>query len=383
MNHRSQPVTSPDRAGYLYRFAFLITLIALLPQWVAAADSLRSPAQWLNHYGQAADASSPQGCNSTRIPNLSPGKPSEAFELAAPASHGEALVVFSEDTISERVIVLATDRNGCVHAGEAGRALPFESRSIDSVLPNVRLPGDLNDSPIVVIIEDRKSVRPWLSITTESEFRATNTKLWTTLGAYSGVVLVLLLVGTGIAWWHRSALAVAYVIYAATLQNWQLQQFGLGWASLPFWPDQNGFLVMQVSSVAAVIAGIATVVVAFIQPKGWARVVLIGAVALTCLVYMTAIWTPTSYRLASALLLLITFFTLFLLYDRLRGREASVRWFAAGFAATMIGGSIQAGAVITGGAGFNSLAVAAFPIGTLFEAAFWMIAVTSALRGER
>jgi hypothetical protein len=204
------------------------------------------------------------------IPALPAQTPTGAFVFPrlAGTARTEPGIVYSRDSIIERLLVLAEDARGCVHAGLSGRMLPMDARAVVSPLANARIPAALGNTPPVAVIADAKSIRPWVEERLESEFRSIAAHQWTLVGAYAGMLVVLLLMALGFLAWQRSAFALAYVAYLIGLQFYQLQALGLASAWLPFWPGPEHARLMQALAVALVVPGTAAVVLTFLKPKG-------------------------------------------------------------------------------------------------------------------
>ncbi|MGB0713837.1 MAG: hypothetical protein ACPGUC_09790 [Gammaproteobacteria bacterium] len=278
------------RRSPLSAFRAFIVCAALLfsvgsPLHAAELKLSERPAQsWLDDF-QAPARTALAECVPQSSLTLDPEVPARAYRvLDAHALHDQGKrVVYTQDTIAEHFIVLSRSLDGCVHIAVSGRMHPLEARHLVSPFANARLPEQLADSPVVVILQDHKTIRPWVKMASDAEFDAMNSGLWVGLGAYSGVLLVLLLVGVGVSSWNRSRLALAYVVYVLTLMVWQLQAFGTGAAWLPFWPGPEAFPVLQALSVAGVIGGIGTAVVAFLRPSVHLRRFIVGAIVLSML----------------------------------------------------------------------------------------------------
>ena len=348
------------------------------------AAASNSPAHWLETYRQRLRVT-PADCAPVSIPSLRQGVPSLAFSLAAAADNvgPVARIVYAEDTVGDRLIVLAEDDRGCIHVGESGRLLPFTARAILSPLPNSEIPAALGLTPPVAILEDAKTLRPWIGVLPVSAFQERSAWLWVLLGGYTGVLSMLLLVGIGVALWQRNRLAWAYVVYVATFQFYQLQSFGVGPAWLPFWPGPEHAYLMQALSLALLVTGIGTIVTAFIQPRGWPRTLLFLVLTLSAVAPVVALWLPLAYRIGGVVTIVMIVVVLALLVQRLRDGEAATRWFALGIAAMMIGGGIRSIAVAGQGADMGGIVNFAFPVGNLIESVCWLIALSLRFNSER
>lgn len=369
------------------KISLFLLLLALVLPWagaLAASESGATPGDWIERYRVLAEEAG-SACPPAVIPALPAATPVEAFSLAdlAGTATQQPRVILVRDPIAERVVFLAQGSDGCVHAGASGRLLPFDARSRPSPFPNLILPDALGPVPPVVIISDAKSIRPWIEVVDELALQRITARFWLTLGAYTGMLLVLLLVGVGFISWQRSRLAVAYVVYIAILQLYQLQAFGLGPAWLPFWPGPEHGRLMQALAVALVVPAITGMVVVFLDARGLMRWLIIAGSGLSSLGFLASTWSDLGYRVGAAVVTVVALLTLVLLLMRLRSRDVSIRWFALGLAATITGGIAQALAILSDGDGLPGAASMAFLPGTVVESLCWAIALAVRFRSER
>jgi diguanylate cyclase (GGDEF)-like protein len=347
-----------------------------------APGAVAAPAAaWLDHYRQLA-ATQPAHCPKVQIPRPPPAVPSRAFLFPslAGATQTEPGIVHSRDPIVERLLVLAQGADGCIHAGAAGRLLPFSSRAAWSPLANARIPAELGETPPAAIVTDAKSIRPWMRYQPASAFRAEAAWHWTLLGGYTGLLSVLLAVGIGFVVWQRNALAVAYVLYLAALQLYQLQALGLGPAWLPFWPPPEYARLMQAIAVALVVPGIVGVVLTFLAPRRPLVLGIAGGVVLASAAFLASAWTTWGYWVGSVIVAVLASLLLWLLLRRLRRPDPALRWLALGLAASMVGGGLQAASVVADGAELPGAFAVAFPVGNLVESLCWLVALTLRFR---
>lgn len=365
---------------------FLLTLVLLtLGVWFSLPAAASTGEQWLTRYHALVERA-PADCAPVEIPRIPATMPSRAFPfpLLANSDAATAQVIYSRDTVAERLIVLAEDARGCVHAAQSGRAVAFDARSVHSVLPNTLLPTALGITPPVAIVADYKSIRPWVDAMPEPAFRNANHLAWAGLGAYTGMLTLLLLAGVALALWQRGAMTRAYAIYICVLQLFQLQTFGLGFAWLPFWPGPEHARLMQALAMAIILPGIATMVLAFLKPPAAVRRLIVGGVALGAFGFLTSATSTEGYRVGAALVMLLTALVMALLLYRLRNEDKpAMRWFAAGLLASMLGGCVQALTILPIGAALPGAASSAFLLGTLIESVCWMIALAMQLRIDR
>ncbi len=366
----------------------LLWCCLLLPLAVVRADTpppVPAPtASWLAHYQQLA-AAQPAHCAPTQIPALPAGMPNRAFGFPALAGGGggaEPGIIYSRDTLVEHLLVLSQGADGCVHASASGRLLPFGSRAVASPLANGRIPAALGDAPPVAIVSDAKSIRPWLRHQPETDFRAGAALHWTLLGAYSGTLAILLLVGLGFVVWRRSAFALAYVVYLAVLQAYQLQALGLGPAWLPFWPAPEHARLVQAIALALLVPAMSGVVLAFLVPRRPLALTIAVGTAVASAAFLASAWTDWGYRAGALTFAVLAVLVLRLLWRRLHNPDPALRWFAAGLGASVAGGGLQAISAAAADVGLPAALSVAFAAGNLLEALCWLVALTLQFRGE-
>ena len=350
------------------------------PQGPGRSDDAR---RWLTRLRESV--SLPRaGCQEVSLPDLSLTKPARAFQIKVEREQFAAgsPIIYLQEPIAEFFIVVASDVNGCPWLSISGRGLPFAHRDIVSPYPYARLPGLAKDAPITAIVQDYKAIRPWIMLADETSFVRDNTVLWIGLGAYSGILLMMIIVALGFDAYAGSRVALAYAFYCAALQGWLVQNFGIGAAFLPFWPGPQYFPFLQAISVAGVVLGVGFAVMEFLQLRGRVRAAIGGFVLLSALCFLASAWHTAGYRAGAAVLFVLAVATMLLLIRGVFSGDTSIRLFTLGLAATMVGGGIQAFSVIGSGVEVNRLAAFAFPIGSLLQAAFWLAALIIRLRGE-
>lgn len=173
-------------AGTFLASMMLILAVFAMPLAAAKEEAPSSAGHWLEDYRALADTA-PPACAPVRIPRLTPDDgQATAFPIGdlIPPDAAGPLVVYSQDTIAERLIVLAQGGDGCVYAGESGRLLPFAWRSVPSPLPNTSIPGQLGATPPVAIVTDMKVPLPWVRVIGLEAFTHLSAGLWVLLGVY-------------------------------------------------------------------------------------------------------------------------------------------------------------------------------------------------------
>jgi diguanylate cyclase (GGDEF)-like protein len=319
-------------------------------------------------------------CPAAAVPTLDPSLPSMAFRV--PVSPARP-VVYSKDSVVNRLVMIARDGRGCPWGAVTGRSLPFGERSLLSPLANLRLPLDAPAQEVTVVIQDGKTLRPWLRVAAVETFDRDSRRLWVLLGAYTGAFAVLLIIGLGLRRAHPGMLANAYCVYIIALMVYQLQALGIGPAWIPGWPQGDNFAVMQGATAAAVMASIAATTIAFLRPKGTLRLIIIGGMTLGTGAFLTSGWYPPAYRIGALIVMLMAIPGTVLLVLGLRTNEPWVRWFAVGMVVMFIGGGAQMATVVFNGAGLGTLGSFVYIPANLVDSACWLISLFVRFNAER
>jgi len=352
---------------------------ALLWEAPQGIDASAAAAHWLTELAREVGAAKTR-CPNAALPTLDPEVPSKAFRVTIAPTRP---VIYSKDTLVDYLLVMTTDGRGCPWHAASGRIRPFDDRWLLSPLVNIHLPTGLPPQEATVVIQDRKTIRPWIRGSPEPDFVRGTMRLWVLIGIYTGVLTVLLFVGLGLRRSYPSPVTDAYCFYMFTLIVYELQTLGVGPAWIPGWPQGEAFRLMQAAAAAAVVVGVGTAMVAFLRPGGVLRQIIVGGVTLGALAFLGSWWYAPSYRLGALIMLLLAPAVLFMLIRGLKGNQPWVRWFAVGLGATIIGGVVQAATVVFNGAGMNALGNFAFPLGNLVDSVCWLIALLVRLRTER
>ena len=188
-------------------------------------------------------------------------KPARAFQIKVEREQfgARSPIVYLQEPIAEFFIVVATDVNGCPWLSISGRGLPFAHRDIVSPFPYAHLPALPEGAVVTAIVQDYKAIRPWIMLADETSFVRDNTVLWIGMGAYIGILLMMIVVALGFDAYAGSLVALAYAFYCFALQIWLVQNFGIGSAFVPCWPGPQYFPFLQAISVAGVVLGIGSV----------------------------------------------------------------------------------------------------------------------------
>ena len=324
-------------------------------------------------------------CPHVPLPEFSMTRQARAFTVTVDREQfaGAQPLLYLQEPIAEFFILSATDINGCPWLAVSGRGVPFGERDFISPFPNARLPALPDGATVTAVVQDYKTIRPWIVLGDVDRFQHDSIVLWVALGAYCGILLLMVVIALGFDGYTRSRVALTYAFYGITLLVWVVQNFGIGSALVPFWPGPQYFPLMQAVSVVGVVLGIGLAVVEFLQLRGWLRIAISGGVLLSALGFLSSAWLAGGYRAGAAVLAALAVATVILLVRGLFTGSASIRLFTLGLGATLVGGGVQAFSVLGGGLEVSQLAVFAFPLGSLVQAAFWLLALSVRLRDER
>ncbi|MCP5267935.1 MAG: response regulator [Zoogloeaceae bacterium] len=375
------------QSGYSLAASYLAETRLLwdAPQGMGASEEVRH--WWAGmHDSTAGAAARHEGkCARYVLPELSMSRKARAF--AVKIDHSQFVnadpLLYLQEPIAEFFILSATDVNGCPWLSVSGRGVSFAERDFISPFPNARLPVLPDGAEVTVVVQDYKTIRPWFVLSDANAFEHDSTVLWLLLGTYCGMLLVMGAIALSFARYTRSRVALTYAFYCSTLFFWLLQNFGIGSAFLPFWPGPQHYPLMQAVAVAGVVLGISFAVIEFLRLRAWARAAIGGGAVLSALGFLSSAWFADGYRAGSAVLVLLAVATLILLIRGVFSGNASIRLFTLGLAATMVGGGVQAYSVLGGALEVSPLAIFAFPLGSLVQAAFWLLALSVRLRDER
>ena len=327
----------------------------------------------------------PTSCSSLTpfFDGLSDIKPSILIELELPAaSKLTPLIIFDQDSIAESFSLIHQSKDGCWNIQSSGRLYDFPRRSIISPYANIRLEPSYLSESVYVLAQDSKSIRPWIGAEPEAQFNAKNNLIWSALGAYSGILLVLLLVGLLLVVWQKSLLAALYIFYILVSLFYQFQALGIGPLWISFWPGPEYFRLMQTLSVALVIASIGILIISFLRLKGVLLYSITGGLVLTCSSFFVSYWFPWLYKLGASFIIPLALLTISILIFSMKKGDQAIRWIALGLMASLMGGGVQAVTIISGGAGITGIANFAFAIGNLLESGFWLFALGIRLRED-
>lgn len=354
-------------ASHLRLFFLLIGLLGLLAGFDATATV------------------PPAGCDPIATPPPASDVRSQSFRFQPPpASPGEApRILYLQDPIAERFIVQGVDADGCPWLFAAGRSLPFGQREIISPFPNMQLPSLATGTDVQITIQDRKTIRPWIKTAPRDSFLRESMLIWMGVAGYVSILLVVILVALGFATDERNNMTRAYILYIVSMLFWTLQNFGIGSAWVPFWPDESANAILQAIAVAVVVAGIANAILHFLDLRGTARRMIEVSVAMSSLSFLSSAWFDYGYRIGSALLAVLAIAVITALVRGYRRHDLSIRLFSFGLATIMLGGGIQAASVIHSGGEIGSLAVFAFTLGSLVQSVLWLAALGVRSRENR
>jgi len=179
---------------------------ALLWDAPGGIDASTAATHWLRDLTREVSAAKTR-CPDATLPTLDPDVPSKAFRVAIAPTHP---VIYSKDTLVDHLLVMVTDGRGCPWHAASGRSRPFADRWLLSPLVNVHLPAEMPPQEATIVIQDRKTIRPWIRSSPQPDFVRGTMRLWVLLGIYTGVLTVLLFVGLGLRRSYPSPVTDAY-----------------------------------------------------------------------------------------------------------------------------------------------------------------------------
>ena len=338
--------------------------------------------EWLKAFEEATTKPR-RGCSAVTWSGLDPGKPARAFEFHWPAEESRSSpLVYLQDPISEKAVFVAQDRQGCLWVQESGRSFEFSQRAVPSPFPNAQLPGLDPQAPVTVLLQDAKTIRPWVFVSSVGEFQRGSTALWMFLMAFSTVLLGTVFIALSFGG-RLQRVVFGFLVFVGTLMFWLAHNFSIGSMLFEFWPGARYFSEMHAIAVAGVVLGIGFANIEFLNLRGTKRWVFQTGVALSAAAFFSSAWWHLGYKSGSAVLAVMALMTLVELTRQLSSSDWSFKLFALGFCATMVGGGTQALSVIVGGADAGHWAIFAFPLGAFTQSLFWLAAVARQVQSRR
>ena len=346
------------------------------PAGLDAADSARQAyARLRQDFSNAAPTCGPV----EPWPELVGSEPTKAFEFTLPEAKGgeSPAVVYLQDPITKTVVFATTDSRGCPWVAASGRGFEFSQRAVPSPFPNVHLPEMAEGARVMVVIQDPKTIRPWIYVSDFMAYQRVSTTIWMSLAACSTLLLGAALLATGIEGLLKQRVVTAFVVYVVALLFWLTQNFSMAAAAFDLWPHGPWFPLMQALAVAGVVTGIGFASIEFLQLEGRQRRIYQLGVALCALAFLSSAWFQPGYKVGAGLLAVVALMIMSALFQHLSQSDLPFKFFAMGFCATMLGGGVQAYSVIAGGGTSGYWAIFAFPLGAFTQALFWLIAIVS------
>jgi len=387
--------TSP---GFLLRWALFALLLIPLAAAAGRADDMRvlwdapqgiekseAAKHWLESVEKSL-AEPPAGCARQYLPELRSPKLTRAFALNAEnqgTSPTARPLVYLQEPIAELFLVIATDNRGCPRVSASGRGLQFGQRDIPSPFPNARLPVLPEASKLIVVIQDHKTIRPWIMLGDEAAFQRDTLLLWIAIGVFGGILLAMVVMALALNAYAHSRVVFSYAFFCLALLFWLVQNFGIAFALFPTLLSPADFRLFQAASVCGVVLGIGFATIEFLRLQGAARTIIGGGTVISALAFLSSAWLAGGYRFGAAVLAVLAVAVIVLLTKEIIKPDPSIRLFALGLGATMVGGGIQAFSVVNGGAALSQMAVFAFPLGSVCQAALWLSALSVRLRDAR
>jgi diguanylate cyclase (GGDEF)-like protein len=353
----------------------LRTLINAPAGLTTAGVSLESVANFLPNPGVPSGQCPKSGLSAV---NLRTDKPTRVFEfeLPPPAVRESRQVAYLQDPIAELVAFSVELPGGCRWVAASGRTFPFDQRAVVNPFPNVLLPEGLPaGTRVQVLIQDVKSIRPWIHVKDFQLFERLSTTIWMALAAFSTLLVAAGFIATAFTGLMRQTVAWSFVVYVVCFLFWLGQNFSMFSAGVGLWPEGPSFPLMQALAVASVVIGISFASIEFLQlDKVWRRS-LRASMALCAAGFVSSAWYADGYKLGAALLALGAIAITWALLRRLGKSDLPFKLFALGLTATMVGGATQAASILSGGGTGAYWPIFAFPLGAFFQGILWMLAL--------
>jgi hypothetical protein len=310
--------------------------------------------------------------------NLRTDKPTKVFEfeLPPPTARGSRQVAYLQDPIAELVAFSVELPGGCRWTAASGRAFPFDQRAVVNPFPNVLLPEGLPaGARVQVLIQDVKSIRPWVHAKDFEAFERLSTTIWMALAAFSTLLVAAGFIATAFPGLMRQTVVWSFVVYIACFLFGLGQNFSMFSAGVGLWPEGPNFPLMQALAVASVVTGIGFASIEFLQlEKIWRRSLRV-AVTLCAAGFVSSAWFAGGYKLGAAMLAVVALAIVWALLRRLRKSDLPFKLFALGLTATMAGGATQAASILSGGSTGAYWPIFAFPLGAFLQGILWMLAL--------
>jgi diguanylate cyclase (GGDEF)-like protein len=310
--------------------------------------------------------------------NLRTDKPTKVFEfeLPPPTARGSRQVAYLQDPIAELVAFSVELPGGCRWTAASGRAFPFDQRAVVNPFPNVLLPEELPaGARVQVLIQDVKSIRPWVHAKDFEAFERLSTTIWMALAAFSTLLMAAGFIATAFTGLMRQTVVWSYVVYVVCFLFWLGQNFSMFSAGVGLWPEGPSFPLMQALAVASVVIGISFASIEFLQlEKIWRRSLRV-VVTLCAAGFVSSAWFAGGYKFGAAMLALGAMAIAWALLRRLRKSDLPFKLFALGLTATMAGGATQAASILSGGGTGAYWPIFAFPLGAFLQGILWMLAL--------
>jgi diguanylate cyclase (GGDEF)-like protein len=290
--------------------------------------------------------------------------------------------VYLQDPITEKAVFITHDQQGCLVVQESGRGFDFSQRAVPSPFPNVQLPGLESQGTVTVLLQDAKTIRPWVFVSSVSKFQRGSAALWMVLMALCTVLLATVFVALSFGV-RLQRIVLAFLVFVGALMFWLLHNFSIGPMLFDFWPGAAYFAVMHSIAVTGVVAGIGFANIEFLGFQGSRRLAFLCGLAVSALAFFSSAWWRQGYQVGSAVLAVLALLTLVELTRQLAKSDGSFKLYALGFCATIVGGTTQALSVILGGENAGHWAVFAFPLGAFTQSLLWLTAVVTQVQTRR
>ncbi|MDC8783913.1 putative bifunctional diguanylate cyclase/phosphodiesterase [Roseateles koreensis] len=351
----------------------------LLQRWGPHDDRGPMAAQLL------AATRSAQWCTVAPLSPLLMNRETRLYRLDPPHEAEPQLVI--EDPIAEVMAVLERTPQGCLQMRMAGRSQPQAAGMLASPFPNLPLvtveQGAAVAQPVWVLLQDVKSIRPWLSVQERAHFSHRSQVVWLLLALYAGMLVMVPVVSLALGVLGQARLAGAYIFYVSTLLLWLLENFSIGQTWFAYWPAPERFAIVHGLMVGLLILGTGVATAEALRLEGQARRLLSITVGGLAALFAMYFLDHRVYQMAALSLGLMALAVIALLLWRWPRIDRAQRLFSMGLGATMLGGILQALTIVLPEGPLRDWGLYAFPAGNFLHALFWVAALNHGLNEDR
>lgn len=338
---------------------------------------------WLSHLADDV-AHPPAGCSATHLPAFEPNTRSGAWQVEIPPQTGDRApqVLVVQDPVMQHALMVWWDDAGCPQWTLAGRQHPAHS-TYAGPLPNVRMSAHPGRPYALVVLQDNKTLRPWLLVQTEDRFQREFTLQWMGLAVLTLANLASLVGTIGFAGYLRRTLLVSYLAYLTTVLFWTWEYFGAVEALFPALAHSSSFTQRYSLATGLTVFAIGWVALTYSPISGSIRKAIRMAVIASMLAAAVQPWWHGGYLLAIGLFGLIALVTTGLVLRRMRDPDLPTRLFSVGLIPVTVLGFLQALSVVHWNPALPRYICFAFSLGLTLQSVLWLAAFTLTVMRER